>query len=518
MSGSDSDLRKWITSVRNDESKSSFCKKIYHFQTRNDGMTCINYGRGTIANWESGTTSPPRDVETILSIALIEYDKTHCYDDKGIDRYFFARKRLNEMLGVDLWCRNLHDAILVLVCRGLIGFEEVVDIESRLHAQLKTVPLTKAEKDELAIERKTKAISDYLIRVNSVEDACKMIMTDYSGYFASQHWLAGSRLRRIYEKRNRFHDMAMPLKMAVVNLAPNYINSYNNMFNGSFLSRDWLIDLCMHLRFSREEINEVLDATHKAALGDDEIVPENYSFLKGKPLYELLRIMLLIGVYIKRLESITEIPPAEYMLEPFRMGFEPGRAVLRQIDKYTDESLRSGDEPGPDEISKEPFAYKYIELVDRVFDDELFCPDIADACINDAKYYYSPPDEMISSQSKYYEAYRLLYCFATISFTVLTGRQYKGICKDSDLDDIRRLFRTNDLHAETIYNNMFNFITHILVTFLVSGDICETSDGKFYIANTSAHGKKKNSLDIGTIIDDLWASVSYLKEESDAIY
>ena len=513
MAGSDQDLRNWIIDVRGDESKSSFCEHLYHFQIRQGEPICLTYGRGTITNWESGKTSPPRDVETILSIALTEFDKKHGYDSAGDDRYYFARGRLNEMLGLDLWCRNLHDALLIQVCRGLLRFDGLIEFEKALLAEIKKVTLTSAEKDELAIERKTEAISKSLSKAENLDEVFALITTDYASYFAAQHWLSGSRFRRIYERRNRFFDMTIPLKMAVVNLAPNYTNSINNMFNGSFLSRDWLIDLCRHLRFDRDEINEVLEATHNAELENSEELSDHFSFFCEKPLDERLKIMLLNGLYLADADPNDYPVPIDYLLDPFRPSYESGKTALRKLKDIVD-SIDHSEYYGIDELSKKEFATIWSGTVERPFLDELFNYEITKLYAQETPCYFT----FNKNQTDYINRFRSdavrIHYFAALTYTVLTGDVYTGAYHDSDLDGIRALFHSDDVSNQEIHNNIFMFISQILGTFLGPAVPHETEEGKFYVMNAATGRKSSRSLDFETIIEDLWESVLVLSEET----
>ena len=513
MGGSDIRLRTWITEVRGKESKSSFAGKIYHFRNKGSVPVCLSYSRATIANWESGVTAPPRDIETILSIALVEFDNTHGKDFDRIDRYLFARSRLNEMLGLDLWCRNLHDAVLIQVCRGLLEFADVTDFETELLNSIRMISLNSIEKDEYAIERKTEAISNALTEAADLKQVRSLITGEYAGYFASQHWLTGARFRNTYNKRDRIYGMKLPLRAAIVNLAPNYSNSFNNMFNGSFIGRGWLIDLCTRLRFSSDEINEVLEATHNAQLTDEESLPDDYSYFTGKPLIERLKILLLLAVYAGSISDEFEKLPVEYLLDPFRPGYESGRTVIRMLDDYLNEAADSGAGDA-DELYNCEAAHKWNEVIWRTYEDEMFIPEISNELRKEALAYFQMNREQTVNIRNYADDADHMHFLAALSYTVLTGRRYTGDYHDSDLDEIRPLFRTGSSEMQGIYDSIFKFISHILGTFLGSAAPYETEDGKFYTINESKGRKKSRSLDLETVTEDLIESVMILDEDT----
>ena len=510
MDGSDVRLRKWITAVHGDDSIKAFAGRIYHLRNKGNTPVCLSYSRATISNWESGATAPPRDIETILSIALVEFEKTHGKDCDRNERYLFARGKLQEMLNIDLWCRNLHDAVLIQVCRGLLEFPEVPDFEAELLAEIRKVSLNSIQKDEYAIERKTEAINNELTKAESKEKVRELITTKYANYFASQHWLTGARLRKIYNERNRIYGLNLPLRAAIVNLAPNYSNSFNNMFNGSFIGRGWLIDLCKHLRFNPEEINKVLEATHNAQLNDEETSPDDFSYFEDKPLRERLEIMLLLGMYIASIDDDSDELPIDYLLDPFRPEYESGRMMIRLLDEYLKDSA-DAETWDTEELFEQPFADKWNEAIWRAHDDEMFIPEISYELIEESAEYYKMNRPQTVHIRTYGDAYNL-HLFASLSYTVLTGKKYTGSYHNSDLGKIRLLLQTGDSELQFIFNNIFNFITHILETFLGTSALFETEDCKFYIINEESESTRIRKMDIDTIIGDLAESISVMQE------
>lgn len=511
MDGSDASLRKWITAVRGDDSIKVFAEKIYHLRNKGNTPVCLSYSRATISNWESGATAPPRDVETILSIALVEFDKTHGKDFDRNERYLFARGKLQEMLNIDLWCRNLHDAVLIQVCRGLLEFPDLPAFEAELLAEIRKITLTSIDKDEFAIERKTEAISNELTKAESKEQVRELITTKYANYFASQHWLTGARLRKIYNERNRIYGLNLPLRAAIVNLAPNYSNSFNNMFNGSFIGRGWLIDLCKHLRFSTEEINKVLEATHNAQLKGEETSSNGFSYFADKPLRERLEIMLLLGMYIASIDDESDELPVEYLLDPFRPEYESGKMLIRLLDEYLRDSA-DAETWDTEELFEQPFADKWNEAIWRAHDDEMFIPEISYELIEESAEYYKMNRPQTVHIRTYGDAYNL-HLFTALSYTVLTGKQYTGQYHDSDLEEIRPLFRTSVNDLQGIYNNIFYFISHILGTFLGYAELFETEEGQFYVINEESENKRIKKMNIDTIIEDLADSIRIMQEE-----
>lgn len=119
------------------------------------------------------------------------------------------------------------------------------------------------------MERNTVSISADLNRVRNVDELINLITVVHKNSFASSNRTIGVRFRNIYEQRDRYYKH-VSLERAIVNLAPNYRNSYVRMFSSSFISREWLIDLCVHLRFNYEEVSLMLESAHMVQLSEYE--------------------------------------------------------------------------------------------------------------------------------------------------------------------------------------------------------------------------------------------------------
>ena len=284
------------------------------------------------------------------------------------------------------------------------------------------------------------------------------------------------------------------------------------MFNGSFLSRDWLIDLCVHLRFNREEINAVLEATHNTTLADSEQLSDRYSHFREKTLSERLKVMLLNGLYLNASGLDQEPLPVDYLLDPFRPSYEVGKAVLRELSSYID-GFDYSEYIDVERLSEQSFAMMWSEIVEKPFLNEMFNYEIMKLYAEETPFYSS----FNRSQTDYIDRYRneaeLIHFFAALSYTVLTGSLYEGSYNDSDLDEIRVLFQSDNASNQEIHNNIFMFVSQILGTFLGSAVPHETEDGKFYVVNAATGRKSNRSIDLETIIEDLWESVLVLSEE-----
>lgn len=528
--------KEWIKKVRNGMKQGEFCKHIYVF--KKNGTVCQNIHRNTLGNWESGRVSLPRDIETFLSLVLWEYDHTsdeeHGEDHVGIGnlasnndlrnkRYQHARTRLNDMLHVDLYCRNLHDALLIQVTRGILSFEDVPKLEDIIEKKLAGVSLSTEEKNDYAIERNTVSISSGMSRITNVDELIELITVTHKNSFASANRIIGSRFKQIYESRDRY-PKHVSLERAIVNLAPNYRNSYVRMFTSSFISRDWLLDLCEHLQFSRDEINHMLEAAHMVQLSDKELggeiyedpklctgVDHNSKFL-CVDLKNKLEIMVILGCCFKDLEEVPEYVSARAVLESFSI-YEYGDSLVDTFHKMIFDDKR-GDMADDDieldgvwRLFREENVYKrwsaYIELGDVLtsVDQEL---------IEYSKKHYLQYENVGGKRLNNVvnkDSLQLIHFIVAMYYSILFGKIYEGKLVDKDLIDLKKEFNTSD----GIQNYIYIFLTTMLGIFLGEGEIYENADEGFYTIN-AVTGKKTKALDLNEILEDIFEAIISLEE------
>lgn len=497
--------KEWITQVRGGLNKTEFGRRVYVY--KKNGTKCVTVHRNTITNWEGGKTELPKDVETFLSFALIEYDQTHPEAPVTLEernnRYIYARTVMWDMLGVDLYCRNLHDALLIQVCRGILTFEEVLPLERELEAELENTGMTVDEKNLYAIERNTIPISDALNKVADLEGLREVITVIHKNSFASANRIIGARFSKIYHSRKRYKEGDVSLGKAVTNLAPNYRDSYIRMFKSSNISRKWMIDLCRHLKFSRDEIARVLEAAHMVPLSEDEVFPDaNAAFLE-KDLLERLMILFLMGAMIRDQTGPEECPPADYILESFSLYEQGQRVVVRLAELLEEESTQELDWQEIWEmltsVTEAWIAYLKLENSELTIDEAL-----QHFCKNERKEYFYP-DHKIGREIKNREEVQLLHFFAALMYTVLSGHVYPGSLTNRDLDDIKRGFHYGEEDCSIIYR----FISQVLGTFLGGKELRQTPDHSYYVQN-EVKKTLTHPLNFDVILEDLWESVLML--------
>lgn len=507
--------KEWIRQLRQGMRQEKFCKHIYVF--RKNGSVCCNIHRNTLGNWETGKTSLPRDVETFLSLALWEYDHVICASeipesaetwdiDTRNRRYQHARTRLQKMLGVDLYCRNLHDAVLIQVTRGILTFEEVPAFESRLEQTLAQTVLTTEERNLYAIERNTVSISSDLGRVNSREELETLLTVIHRNSFASANRIIGARLKKIYESRERY-PKKVSLERAIANFAPNYRNSYVRMFTSSFISRSWLLDLCVHLKFDGTEINTMLEAAHMAEMTDGEwnrLQDSNASFL-DMSVVDRFKIMLILGGYVRQMGELPEFPQAEHLLEAFSI-YEQGAPVIVALDRLIEEE-GNGDRQelefdGIWAELEETQAYQtwfsYVELEDAATSlDEV----LQRVVLIDCKAYSDLNQRRMRQIADRGEVG--LICFlVAMGYSVFMGRKYEGVLTEQDLQQMKKLFDMEDDLQRFIYS----FLSTMFGIFLGKEEIEETGQGGFCVYNPVTQ-KRTRALDLDRILNNMFEAV-----------
>lgn len=502
---------EWITEIRAGLSKKEFGKKIYVF--KKNGSKCVTVHRNTIHNWESGKTELPKDVETFLSFVLFDYDRSHGKTltdmEQRNQRYLYVRQSMREMLGIDLYCRNLHDALLIQVCRGIISFKDIPQLEKELESALDRVPLTTDEKNLYAIERNTVAISDDLNKVDNVEELKEVVIKIHRNSFASANRIVGARMRKIYLSRNRYIK-DLPMGKAIANLAPNYRDSYVRMFKSSFISRNWMIDLCRHLRFSREEIETVLEAAHMAPLTSDEKWTNAAEDIGKKDFLEKLKIMFLIGLYVQDRFSVYDCPPVDYLLESFAY-YDQGKRVMKALDDLL--NCEDVEDLSYEEVWEKIsypsgqawIAYINLDNADLTYDEEV------QQAYKEEKPDYFYVNARVLSGIKHVEELEMIHYMVSLFYTVLLGRDYTGSFVERDLAEIRKIACYRDVDCGIIYR----FITQVLGVFLSGQEIMETVDHRFYVRNQV---KKTNTraMNLPSILEDLLQSILMLQSDESA--
>lgn len=500
----------WIKGVRkkNKLSQTEFGKRVYQYVTAKSGKVCRNYHRNTIANWEAGR-EVPRDLESFLSIALLDYDWDHgpCKNcDERNERYQYARELMRQMLGVDLYCRNLHDALLIQVCRAVISFEEVLELEPELDALIRKLNIDREEKRGYALQTATEMIQRDLFQINGKEQIREVVEKNLVFFYTGNRTL-GERWRWIYEGRDRYPEK-LSMEEAVQIYAPNYQNSYKKLFFSSGMTRHWLLDLCIHLRFDRGELQAVLRYAHMAplpdgswaegdAVGQGSRFPEVYRM----PLRKKLKLLLLITGYVA-MEEWQALPPVDCILESFEQ-YDQGKTVLGRLDQWL-----SGIDPEAAIDWEDAYIQEQLAPVIGDWDDYLrvgyeaaairtSVSRVYESHRNEHGVYYDMPDRKCRGIRNREEACRLRYA-AALYYTVFLGKYFNGQLTEKDLRLIREQFEDADY--------IYKFISQFLGIFLDSRELLENREKKFYVVDGDGQ-RVTRMLDMAEILQDILASV-----------
>ena len=150
----------WIRKIRGKISQEEFGRKICHFKNEKDIKVCSGYHRNEISNWEKGKNLPT-NLETFISIALLDFDSCNPKKEKDNGyrnlRFQYVQNKMEQLLGQKLYCRCIHDVLLIQVCRDIINFNELLDMEPKLEQIIQDVDKEmKQKKNEYALQKKNK--------------------------------------------------------------------------------------------------------------------------------------------------------------------------------------------------------------------------------------------------------------------------------------------------------------------------------------------------------------------------
>ena len=544
----------WIRSVRGKMSQEEFGKKIIHYYSPKKGMDkiCKTYHRNEVGLWEAGK-SLPLNVETFISIALVEYDKNNrnsfVNNYERNQRLNFVSELIENILGIELYCRSLHDVLLIQVCRGVISFEDVLVLEPKYEKCISDVKLENEEKRRIALQRETQNIQYDVYKISSVKELDRLVF-DYRVYFYTGNRTLGDHFNVLFEKKIRYgHKVS--IQDAVCVFAPNYRDSYNRIFTSSSITRQWLLDLCIHLRMNRDEINTVLKYAHMVELSENmddvewfyrekvtirindgwsvniaapigsgywykqlesqciENYASHFAFFNKLPLDYKLKIALLMGIYIEQ-EYFENLPPIDYILESFSELYPQGKAAIKCLDK----TLKTID-PNTWEYSPD-LQYQLNDQLSSWYDYlrsgcEYAESDILQSILDEYKQEcekYFEMNTLINATAIDTENALKLHYLAALIYTVFTGRYYDGELKQDDLNMIKLNIENSSNEGVYIAPFMINFIG----SFLDNRPVYVNERGQLY--KVDKNGRSRKPFDWEEVLEDLWASVIELIAQS----
>lgn len=279
----------WICWVRKQccLNQEEFGKSIVRFGGgRCSGRMYSTYGRGAVAHWEKGTHLPV-NMETVISIALLDYSSLHpdqnFSDNQSIDaklrnkRLAYVASCVRKYLNRSLYCKNLGDVLIFQAVRGLFPLEEVPALEAWIHKEIfaGSKKNTPEKIREYSRRRDTRMLYDQLLEIEDKETFLQ-VLQEKKDFYSIGYRVVGERMKEEYETKY-MADSGLDFQRAIRLYAPVYRDSYQHLFAADIrVSRRWLIDLCIQLHFSRESINSVLKNAQYAPLSDYSENPESW--------------------------------------------------------------------------------------------------------------------------------------------------------------------------------------------------------------------------------------------------
>ena len=504
----------WIRSCRGKTKQKEFGEKIIRFKIEDGRKICATYHRNEVGNWEAGRNLP-LNTETFLSIALFSYDsRTQKVPETNAERnnrLDYARKNMLNFLGVNLYCRNLLDALLIQVCRGILSFKDVPAMEEKLEALINedtAVAMSEREKRFFSLRKETESIRNDLYLVERPEEI-RDVVIKYLQFYKTANRVLGERLEEKYRSRQRYPEK-MSLESAVCIYAPNNRATYKRIYLGSGITRDWLIDLCMHLRFNRSEINYALENAHMTLLSSAletresfisdasnetagtmeygaqgytavgsgtwyqnlEQVQSNgavphYEVFRYKPIEERLKVMVLIAAFVTEITS-DYLPPVDLILESFTHNDQAKKAMLK-LNSLTNNAVYSDEETYISLLTELRADDAFIAWTQYVLSVEDYARQKGkkaslEAYKNEYGQYYRMNLRFAANKKQQEETTKLHYMSA-LFFTVLTGRYFRGEYRKETRWEIEKQF----LQSVTDYYYTYRFLDHVLSIFLSSG-------------------------------------------------
>lgn len=500
----------WISEVCSSMSQTEFARQIRHYKKNKNGeKICCAYHRNEVGNWIRGA-SVPQGAEAFISIALLDFDRKHPGSPtdpvRRNERYQYVSEKMSEILGQNFYGRNIHDALLIQVCRNVISFEEVLELEPCLEQMIRSRRLTQEDKTSYALQSETRRIENQFLRIETKEDIIEAVQRDLNCFCTGTRTL-GERLKNCYEKRKRYKEY-IPLSDAVTIYAPNYRDSFNRIFTDTGITRQWLLDLCVHLRFSREELQYVLANAHLARLSDDpgsaeacyregeyeigsvrwyqamedrpaHVFPAHYAGFRDMGVDDKIAVGLLLACCVGNIRDENGFAPADYILESFTL-YEHGKVALRKLkEQLRDRAVRRELCSGrlPVKLTNQMKGWEeYLQSGSFNSETEASAA-VYRAYAREFSAYSDCRTEKMKGEKSRKEA-ECMHFLAAVLYTVFTGKYYRGKVEEDDLQDMKEQLRDRADNWRQIYY----FMNHFFVAFLGRKEADQKPDGRFFVA------------------------------------
>ena len=539
----------WIISIRKKYklSQEEFGKRIYHFEYREkeDEEVSLSYHRNSVSNWENGKNLP-LTMESVVSLALVDFcgncDRMEKADQARMKkRYAHVSGCLRKYLGRSLYVRNINDALLIAAVRGLYGIQELPKVRKDMKKIIEEVSMTPQERKDYSLERRTTAFENELMLIDSTE-AFQDFVKENRNYFRIGNRTVGERAVYIFENPENGMNRKLKFRQAIEVYAPHYSVSYSKIFSSDFIvSRKWLLNFCIRMRYTRSEINSILKNASMLPLSNqkgsmescirsnrnrevgsvnwyekiaEQEIPEisvRYTEAKELPLKSKLVFLALIACALTgKRETITSYP-VDYVLEYLLLS-DGGKDVLKTAENSL---VRRRDLA----------AENPLEILEIYSDDmcgilEEHCRDLTGEAEKEAlaeyvgefgKYTEFPKEniknigkEDVKVYEEVYEQARRLRYFAACSYSVLTGRIYTGKMTEEDQERLVQSL-TEGVREKGQMRPSVRFFSLLWIMFLSYGKPVWNGKDGFYIPAEGGYGKT-NALSLREALEDTTAT------------
>lgn len=528
-------FKNWIREVRGNMSREEFGKKICRFKNTKDGRVCTGYHRNEICNWEKGENLNKMNTETVISIALLEFDQMHEESEDVRDyaqsRYQHVKRRLQEFLQQELYSRNIHDALLILVCRNILTFEEVLAMEPELNQMVLETDMDPECRRSGALKRVTKRISSSLCSAGRIEDIRQIVWNARQDFYTGIRAF-GERMKVCFDSRKRY-VADVSFEDAVKIYAPNYRDSYARIYSNNGISRQWMIDLCVHLRFNRAEIEQMLSNAYLAPLSTDSADEEfyyreqnglsigsaawyqymeleypyvfsaHYAAFRSMELKEKIVAAVLLSVFVNEVDSEESVVPVDDLLESF-LKYNYAKNAYKAAIKMQERAaecigLEDGIQILTEELRDNDSVSVWIDYLtsglcslspgsvamNKVYQD--YC--------RECRQYYQYPGEVTKELSDDSDLIKMRY-LAALLYTIFTGRYYMGDLSNDDLEEIKKQFEDRMQDWKISYC----FINQFLTAFLSGNILYKDKQGGYYCIS----GRKTFPMNWEMVCAEIW--------------
>lgn len=250
-----------------------YMSNILKYSGRVDGERKVSYYSGVdeFNNWKDANHLPD-SIVSLISIALIEERVDHpCNTDQLTPEERHARyDRVSEKLAVyrhkKLNVRNLEEALLIQVIRGLYEFDEIPDILNEFFkyaADDEKSPKFRSQKSLVAAKGKTDALGRDIMSFQTRAEMDAFIEQERITYLVDKRNVS-KRIESIYKRIYQKKGYDISLENALKILSPMDNNFLNHITKSRQYTRSYteqyLLQPLIRLEFEESDIREVLEA------------------------------------------------------------------------------------------------------------------------------------------------------------------------------------------------------------------------------------------------------------------